>query len=272
MTADRPNQKITDQQYLKNEQYRTEANLEARIALHRKYGTNPGSWFRWVYDRLALPARARVLEIGCGPGHLWHENRDRLPEGGKILLGDLSIGMVNAARGNNAPTPGMHYLALDAQNIPLPSASLDCVVANHMLYHVPNMEAALIEVRRALRPGGLFCAATNGINHLRQIFELVHKFNPSTEDSLRSVRRFSLENGPGLLHKYFSHVHTEIYEDNLRVTNSSDLMAYIASMWHIDKQVDPQVIERLFTYTQEVIEAQGHLFIEKSQGVIMAVT
>jgi SAM-dependent methyltransferase len=270
LTADQPTRKITDQEYLKNQQYRTDANLQARIALHRKYGTNPGSWFRWVYDHLSLPAQALVMEAGCGPGDLWYENRDRLPKGARVLLGDLSTGMVTAARAKNAFSAGMYFLALDAQNIPLPSASLDCVIANHMLYHVPDMEAAILEFRRVLKPGGLFCAATNGLNHMRQIYELVHRFKPAYEIPLLSVRRFALENGPGLLRRYFSQVHTEIYEENLRVTNASDLIAYIASMWHLDTQVDQQTLERLSAYTQDVVEKYGSIYIEKSQGIIMA--
>ena len=43
--------KINDQDYLRNEQYKTSANLEARIHLHRYFGTNPYSWFSWVYDQ-----------------------------------------------------------------------------------------------------------------------------------------------------------------------------------------------------------------------------
>jgi SAM-dependent methyltransferase len=139
-----------------------------------------------------------------------------------------------------------------------------------MLYHVPDMEAAILEFRRVLKPGGLFCAATNGLNHMRQIYELVHRFKPAYEIPLLSVRRFALENGPGLLRRYFSQVHTEIYEENLRVTNASDLIAYIASMWHLDTQVDQQTLERLSAYTQDVVEKYGSIYIEKSQGIIMA--
>lgn len=270
MTSEQPTPRITDQTYLRNEQYRTEANLQARIALHRKYGTNPGSWFRWVYDRLSLPVGAAVLEAGCGPGDLWYENRDRLPSGATIMLGDLSMGMLNAARSKNAFSLEIRYLALDVQSIPLPSASLDCVIANHMLYHVPSLEAALREIRRVLKPGGWLCAATNGRNHMRQISKLVQQFAGIDVLPLMSVRKFSLENGPDLLRPFFSHVHTEIYDDNLRVTDASDLIAYIASMGRLDNQADQRTFEHLSSHIHELIEAQGYIFIEKSQGIIMA--
>ncbi len=270
MTHSKPERTITDQEYLKNEQYRTDANLRARIALHRKYGTNPGSWFRWVFDRLPVAPDAVILEIGCGPGDLWYENRDRTGQALTVLLGDLSTGMVKAAREKNASQPCCRYLALDAQHIPLPSGSLDCIIANHMLYHVPDMEAALSEMRRVLKPGGRLCAATNGLLHMHQIHELIQQFIPTYSIPLLAARRFTLEDGPELLQRYFTSVNTEIFVDNLMVTGAADLMNYIASMWHTENQVDRQTFDRLHTHISAMIRDQGHIFIEKSQGIIMA--
>ena len=52
------------------EQYRNAANLDARIDLHSRFSTNPLNWYRWLFDHLALPEGARVLELGCGPAKL----------------------------------------------------------------------------------------------------------------------------------------------------------------------------------------------------------
>ena len=90
--------KFTDQQYLKTDQYRDSSNLDARVAIHRRFSTNPYGWFRWVFDvLLKLPENARILELGCGPGWMWKENTDRIPAGWNITLSDLSPGMVDAA-------------------------------------------------------------------------------------------------------------------------------------------------------------------------------
>jgi hypothetical protein len=70
---------FTDQTYLREEQYRTDENLRARIDLHRRFSTNPERWHRWVFDRFAFAPDARILEVGCGPAELWSENRDRIP-------------------------------------------------------------------------------------------------------------------------------------------------------------------------------------------------
>lgn len=80
------------------QQYHTDANLNARIAMHRRFSANPYPWHRWVFDHLALPANARILELGCGPADLWRENADRIPAGWNITLTDFSEGMLAAAR------------------------------------------------------------------------------------------------------------------------------------------------------------------------------
>src|SRR5262245_7806534 len=125
-----------DQQYLLNEQYRNASNLNARIELHRRFSTNAYGWHRWVFDHFRLPPEARVLELGCGPGELWRENADRIPEGWEVTLADLSPGMLAAARRSLRDLlRSFAFAEVDAQSIPFPDACFDGVIANHMLYH-----------------------------------------------------------------------------------------------------------------------------------------
>jgi ubiquinone/menaquinone biosynthesis C-methylase UbiE len=58
---------------------------------------------------------------------------------------------------------------MDVQALDLPDAAFDAVVANWMLYHVPDRPRALAEIRRVLRPGGTLFSATNGDAHVREI-------------------------------------------------------------------------------------------------------
>ena len=69
---------VTDQNYLKSEQYQDASNLNVRIAFHRRFGTATIGWQEWVFNQLALPPDAHILELGCGPGRLWADNLDRL--------------------------------------------------------------------------------------------------------------------------------------------------------------------------------------------------
>ena len=159
----------TDQNRLRT-QYRDATNLSARINLHARFSTNAYGWHRWVFDQFEPRPHWRVLELGCGPGTLWLKNRDRLPEDWDIMLSDFSPGMLEEARRKLASLPHpFAFRQMDAQAIPLPDASLDAVIANHMLYHIPDRQKAFAEIRRVLKPGGRLYAATNGHNHLREL-------------------------------------------------------------------------------------------------------
>ena len=51
-----------------------------------------------------------------------------------------------------AQLPVADYAVLDLQALPFPEACFDAVIANHMLYHVPDRPRALAEVQRVLKP------------------------------------------------------------------------------------------------------------------------
>lgn len=209
--------RIDDPAYLRSEQYRTGENLEARIRFHERFGSHPVRWPRWVFERLRLPSSCRILEVGCGTGNLWAENRQRIPTGWKVLLSDLSPGM--AARA-----------VLDAQAIPFPGGSFDAVIANHMLYHVPDRPRALAEIRRVLAPGGRFYAASGGRDQFRELIDLVHRFDPSLVLwEGRDDTSFLLETGEAQLAPFFPEITLHRYEDSLVVTEAGPLVAYVAS-------------------------------------------
>ena len=84
-----------DQRYLREEQYADASNLSARALLHQRYSTSATPWFDWVQQRIELPADARVLDVGCGPGWLWDSGP--VPAGVELTVCDLSPGMVDEA-------------------------------------------------------------------------------------------------------------------------------------------------------------------------------
>jgi len=165
--------RATDQNYLRGEQYQDAANLNARIALHQRFGTANIGWHPWVFEQLDLPTEARVLELGCGPGLLWGQNLERLPPGWQVTLSDFSLGMVEQARRSLAPSGyPFTFGQLDAQALPFVDDSFDAVIANHMLYHVPDRQKTYAEVRRVLKPEGCFYAATMSRDNMKQVADL----------------------------------------------------------------------------------------------------
>jgi SAM-dependent methyltransferase len=207
------------------DQYRSSANLAARIALHRQCSTNPYGLQRWIFDRLALAPGQRVLEIACGTGSLWSENRDRIPRGLGLVLSDISPGMVATTRLATSGAAALLTCALP--DLPFGDGLFDLVVANHMLYHVVERQRGLREIRRVLRPGGTLFAATNGREHLREIKALMSDFGIEGGDVSAS---FTLENGEEQLRQVFGDVRRDDYPDALLVTDPDLLLRYIASI------------------------------------------
>jgi SAM-dependent methyltransferase len=212
-------------------QYRTASNLQARIALHQRFSTNPYGWLRWVFDQFRLPLQCRLVELGGGTGDLWVDNQSRIPRGWAITLSDASMGMVSHARQRlRSPAVSLTFAVVDAQALPFATASMDAVIANHMLYHVPDQPRALAEIQRVLKPGGRLYASTVGQRHLAEMAELVERFDARLASwKGPSVFSFTLENGADLLGAWFQGVALARYEDGLVVTEAAPLVDYLLS-------------------------------------------
>ena len=232
---------VNDPQFLKK-QYQDSANLDARIRLHQRFSVNKYGWQRWVFDQLQLPERSRILELGCGPGNLWLDNLDRLPAGWEIFLSDFSSGMLEQTRLNLKDRPGFQFECFNAQSIPFEDAHFDAVIANHMLYHVADKAAAFSEIRRVLKPGGVFYASTAGEQNLGEIRDLLCKFEAALAPWGRGFDSFTLENGTAQLAEWFSEVKLYRFAQALEVTEAAPLVDYVLSGWarqNLEKRLDP---------------------------------
>jgi SAM-dependent methyltransferase len=240
--------------------------LSTRIGLHEKYSVNPYGWHNWVFDQYALGENMRVLELGCGNGAVWHGREEKLPPGLRVLLTDFSPLMVEKAK---AALPGQAFSfgQVDAGNIPFPDGSFDAVIANHMLYHVPDMAGALSEIARVLVVGGRFYATTVGAGSLRELTAIYRQMEGKATFSYAAELPFTLQNGRELLSPYFSAVERRDYEDALRVTNPDDLVAYILSYNHVPDALR----DRLTKLVENCFSADGIFSISKEQGMFVCV-
>jgi ubiquinone/menaquinone biosynthesis C-methylase UbiE len=263
--------KIADQDYLLNQQYHDASNLNARIQLHVRFSQNSYGWPPWVFDQLKASPQARVLELGCGSGLLWSENAARIPPGWEITLSDFSPGMIaEAQRSLASATRSFAFERVDAQAIPFADASFDMVIANHMLYHVPDRPQTLAEVRRVLRPGGHFYATTVGETHLREIGELVQRFAPQLAFARRLLTEgFELENGAEQLAHYFMTIDLYRYEDALIVTEAEPLLAFIFSSW-AGIELKNEHAEELAAFVRRELAEHGAISITKDSGLFEA--
>jgi ubiquinone/menaquinone biosynthesis C-methylase UbiE len=255
------------------EQYKTPANLQARISLHERFSTNRGG-FGWQFDQLEIPPEAAILELGCGPARFWRFNADRIAPGWRITLTDFSAGMVTTARQNTAQLHGQFgYAVVNAADISFAGQSFDAVMANHMLYHLPDASArlrALAGMRRVLKPGGRFYATTNGIGHMRELVELVRQFDASIPFMLPIIQNFSLESGPAQVAHYLGEVTVRRFPDSLIVDDAQALIDYILSSSTVFTLPAVRKAALANFVRQWLADHDGVMHIQKDMGLISA--
>ena len=167
-------------------EYADEAGLSARIAA-QAVSTGPDAR-QVVFEAVAEVEPSLVLEVGPGRGELAERMARELDA--RVIGVDQSERMVALTQAR-----GVEALVGDVHNLPFRDGIFDCAVAAWMLYHVPDLDRALLELRRVLRPGGRFVAATNSEHTLRELWDLV-VFAPGYA--------FSTENGEWPLLRHFT--------------------------------------------------------------------
>ena len=208
-------------------QYANSNNLSTRISIHDKYSTNKMGFGNWIFSNYRIESRMKILELGCGTGDMWRGRDDLINKCGMIVLSDFSEGMVSTTRANIGDHENVEYEVIDIQNIPYENETFDIVIANMMLYHVPDLDLGLKEVKRVLKKSGKFYTATYGEHGIVEyLAKLLGKYG--VEDT--ASKAFTLQNGNDILKKYFTNVEMLEYKDSLAVTDADDMVDYIYSL------------------------------------------
>jgi ubiquinone/menaquinone biosynthesis C-methylase UbiE len=215
---------------LKN-QYNNASNIAARINLHNRYSQNKKGWFPWIFEHCELKSGMKVLELGCGDGTFWVENKEKLPESVQVVLSDRSDGMLRDAKRKIAlDNRNFTVQSFDCHEIPFADESFDLVIANHLLFYCDDISKVLEEIRRVLNPGGTFISSTYGAAHMKEISELVNRFDDRIVLSGHKLyERFGRENGESILKPYFSDINWYSYEDFLIIPTPESLISYVLS-------------------------------------------
>jgi SAM-dependent methyltransferase len=213
-----------DQGYLRDVQYGDGTKLDVRTALHQRFSTATAAFPDFEAGLLDWPEAPDVLECGTGTGRFW--DNMCAPKSAALTLTDLSQGMVDAAV-ERASGHGFDKVAgqtCDVQELPFGDASFDVVVANHMLYHVPDPDQGVAELARVLRPGGVLLAATNGYGHMDVIKELVAEVFEGHGDELYEV--FGIDTGEQRLRRSFASIAWHAYDNDLVINDPRAVTAY----------------------------------------------
>ena len=216
---------VNDRETVKK-QYSTAEKLNTRISIHSKYSTNKQGFGNWIASYYDIRDGMSVLELGCGTGDMWAGKQEMIRRCSRLVLSDFSEGMLDKAKETLRGYDGIEYRVIDIQDIPFGDNEFDLVIANMMLYHVPDLQKGLREVRRVLKENGRFCCATFGEHGMMEYIHGLFGMQPENGGS----GSFTLQNGGEKLSSVFSDVQELRYEDALEVTDIEDMVDYIHSL------------------------------------------
>ncbi len=172
---------------------RAAASYDSVAALQRQVGNQ-------LLARLPLDLQvASWLDLGSGTGYFSRALAAAFPQGDGIAL-DIAEGMLRHAR----PQGGArHFVAGDAERLPLRDAGLDLIFSSLALQWCEDFASVLGEARRALRPGGIFafsslCVGT--LQELRDSWQAVDGFTHVNRfRTLETYQRLCQDSGLRLL-------------------------------------------------------------------------
>ena len=196
------------------EQYATTANLLTRRGVWGPgpEGVSPVDVLRTL---VVAGQHARIIEIGCGAGQFARSVLDEAPHTDYVAT-DLSPAMVEASSSLGLTA---HLASADA--LPFSDATFDGAVAAWMLYHVPDLDRTLAEVRRVLCDGGTLYVATNGSEHLGDLL--------CEAGGEPLVTQFTAEVAADVLGRHFSTVSRRDIETRATFADHASAQAYLAS-------------------------------------------
>jgi SAM-dependent methyltransferase len=259
---------------MRHSAYRDDTKLAVRHRLHSYVvGQLPSPRGR-IFAAIEPAGDETVVDVGCGFG----SDLRALTKAGHrgLLIGvDISTGMLR--RVGVAPAK---LICADACSLPLPAALGDIVMAMSMLYHVADIDEALHELRRILKPGGTFVASTSSSSDMR---ELVDVWEQATREVVgrelglreRWARSFNVENGEPILRRVFDSVEVRSFDWAIAPPDARSVREYAESRRDFDADVFPDdtwtaVVNRLEELVSEQIARDGGFRIGVKKGIFVA--
>ena len=259
------------------QEYASADSLRLRQSIHEKYTVPQINYVDWVLSSIALRGDERVLDIGCGAGFYHETLHDRWPNIDYTGI-DFSAGMLSKHPAQNTLSQA------DAQATPFADHTFDVIMANHMIYHLPDTEKAITEFRRILKPGGILMAATNSVQSMpelqvlmrRAILLLTRSSGSQIQPPAHPSELFALENGTRELSRQFYAVVRHDLPSRLVFPEIEPVMRYLESTRTLRESQLPEdvawedvmmIMEQQITH---LVNHLGEMVVNKLTGVLVA--
>lgn len=265
---------MTDQDVA--QQYRTTDLLRIRAETHRLHTENPFDLDDECAAVLGLGEGDSHLDVGCGPGVFLrylraHGHLGRLA--GLDQSGAMIAEAVEAADAVAvAEAPAIEWYVGEADALPFPDAAFTSVSARHMLYHVPDIPAALREFGRVLVPEGSVLVTANGADTLRDItaleYDVLAEFGVESPPPPSTV--FNTANAPDLLGAAFAGVRETVLRSALVFEDAAPVVRYVTTQMGFQRTVDDPALsaavhDRLTARVEQMLREKGGVWRDAKQ-------
>ena len=211
-----------------------------------------------------------MLDAGCGIGEFFVPLQRR---GARIIGVDNSAAMLGKARRRQPDGWSRPWLGVgNLQALPVARASVDRVVANFVLFHVPDVAQALREIRRVLTPGGRAVLTTNASDNQTVLVELHRRASRAAGYAPRltqALRFTELDQPP--VSSLFPNVQLDVWDDAFLFPTVEDALDYYKTAaidWISDRPSDnshrPAIAGHMTDLVRRAIDGHGLLRVPKT--------
>ena len=236
----------------------------------------------WALGLVPVKATAKVLDAGCGWGRFTWPLIESLSLASTNVTGiDTSLGMLNTAaeearRRRHCPA----FASTDIQALPFPARHFDAAMANHVLYHLPDIREGVCELARVLKKDGWLLATTNSddVNVPVLEFHYAALDELGIEHGSGGPSAFSMENGGEILGAGFGKVDRHYFFDEIRYPSAEHFLASYKTIGRFRnllarEDIDPELKRQLPVLVrqraEEVIRKRGELLSPVRMGAFV---
>jgi len=196
--------------------------LTSKENIHARYSSKPIDLHGIVVASCCASTDLSVLDIGCGTGQFLEYLSSRGHRGS--LVG------IDLAPPDIPDTAGKRYVAGDAEALPFEDESFETVTCLHTLSHIRDLDAAMAEARRVLRPGGIYAATANSLTsyptvdrYRRRVHQLLGR-----GEATFTTTYLNAENLAPTLSRYWHTTELHTYDGELRIP-TTEFVEYFAA-------------------------------------------
>ncbi len=236
-------------------QYASPSWVLTRWNLYR-LAKNPVDFYEMAYEKLELAGDETVLDIGCADGSGLVDLRSHRQHDGRLIGIDINDIIFSSAKTKvrDQSLKDIEFMVANAQELPLADNTVDISMALFMLYHVPDRDTALDEMRRVTKPGGRVAVATSGKANKprhRQFERDIAAYLGVAEPPI-FARPFDYDVAAWALPKKFDIIEHFEYRDEMHITDD-EYDAYLDSLASMKDAFSPRPSYRKFVEAADMV-------------------